>query len=451
MIRSIRNSFLGGVAKPRRVFWCTTIAFFVAVSTSLQSQVSARPTSFLASKVDLSIRESFDSNVYLQDKDPSLPGAFPAQRDSWVTTLIPRLSIGYGDAESQINGFYAPEISFYHSARSEDNIAHKLGLTLTLQRERMSFEQANSFVWIDGSKSGPIFAPPQDIPAVGGIPLRDRRDAIVYRGSIKVGWELGNFLIRPVGAAYIHDFKTHQKLPSVTQPLIYVNYNDRRDVNFGFDLGYRAMETTRLLIGYRFGVQDQFRGVSVFDPTRFADSPYDSYYHRFLVGMEGSPVPWLKVNFLFGPEIRDWRRDTPVGFDRGELLYWLDCSATLQFSAADTLTLVARRFEQPAFTSQSVYEDITYSINLKHRFNPELAATIGFQVYVGDWQAPVNREDWIYTPSLRISWQYDKNWLIEASYCYDWVDNKVPTSTAPSADGREYTRHIVTLTIKYSF
>ncbi|MDW7979798.1 MAG: outer membrane beta-barrel protein, partial [Verrucomicrobiales bacterium] len=378
-----------------------------------------------------------------------------AKKESWVTTLTPKLSLTYtAGAHFNAAGFYTPDIAFFHSAHSEDHVAHRLGLTFNGSAGELIWEQANSFAYIDGDEAGPMFARPQDVPAIGGIPLRDRREGLTYRGSFKLAYALGKFFLRPVASAYIHDFRTEQKLSTaVPQPYFYVNYNDRQDVNGGLDLGYKIAETTSLIAGYRYGRQDQFRGPSVFDPARFADSPYDSEYHRILLGIEGTPVPWLRLAVLAGPDFRNWRNTTPSGFDRDEMLYWIDATATLLPTKSDTVVLLNRRFEQPAFTSQSVYEDITYSVTWRHKFSDRVSGSAAFQLYIGDWQAPVQREDWIYTPSASLTYAYDKHLTAELSYSYDWVENKVPTNLpgATYAEGREFTRHIVCLTLRYSF
>lgn len=406
-------------------------------------------------KVDLAVKEAYDSNVYLQDTAPTstAPGAFPAKKDSWITTVIPRLAVTYTVSD----GFnaalsYAPELVFYHNAHSEDHFVHRSGLTFNGKADRVLWEQANAFSYIDGDSLGPLFAQPQDVPAVGGIPLRERRDALVYRGSLKLAYSVGKSFIRPVGSAYIHDFRTQQKLRTdVPAPYIYVNFNDRQDVNGGLDFGYKLTDTTSLVLGYRYGRQDQFRGPSVFDSTRFADSPYDSEYHRILLGVEGTPVSWLRLAVLAGPDIRNWRNTTPSGFNRDEVLYWIDATVTVLPTKADTIVLLNRRYEQPAFTSQSVYEDITYSVTWRHKFNDWLTGSAAFQLYIGDWQAPVQREDWIYTPSVSLTYVCEKHVTAELSYSYDWVENKVPTSVAPYAEGREFTRHIVALSLRYNF
>jgi len=77
--------------------------------------------------------------------------------------------------------------------------------------------------------------------------------------------------------------------------------------------------------------------------------------------------------------------------------------------------------------------------------------SVGFQLYIGDWQSPVQREDWIYTESIGLSYTHDKHRGAELAYSHDWVESQVPTSVATCSKGREYTRHLVSLAIKYAF
>ena len=135
-----------------------------------------------------------------------------------------------------------------------------------------------------------------------------------------------------------------------------------------------------------------------------------------------------------------------AGFDRNELLYFIDASVSLMPSKQDTITIAARRYEQPAFSSHSVYEDIVYDFLYRHKFCDRFTAGAGFKIYGGDWQAPVNREDWIFTPSAILIYTHDKHFSGELAYSYDWVDSQVPNTS-----GREFTRHLVSLGLKYTF
>jgi len=324
-------------------------------------------------------------------------------------------------------------------------------LTLSGKADEVTWEQANALTYIDGNHLSPTFGRPQDLPAIGGAWLRDRRDATVYRGSFKLTYPVGQFFVRPVGTAYVHDFRTLQR-PS-TNPDVYENYVDRQDVNGGVDIGYDAGKKTFLIAGYRYGQQDQYKLLDV-------DSHYDSSYHRVLFGVEGAPANWLKLSLLGGPDFRSWVSGTAAGFDRNTMFYWIDASLTLLPTARDSIVLLNRRFLQPAFGTVftggaakfALYEDISYSAAWKHKFNDHWAGSAGFQFYQGDYLLPTVREDWIYTPSVALAYTHDKHLSAELTYSYDWVENRVPISAAaPYAEGREFTRHIVSLGVKYTF
>lgn len=417
-------------------------------SLSAQTATNAAPKAWGVS-ASLTLKESYDSNVYLQDVEP-LPAnvaaaqaagltPFGAKVGSFVSTINPRLDLSYKPCEAfQASAAYNPEINFFHSAHTEDYNAHRGLLNLGGNVEQASWSWLNSFTYIDGNKLGPVFARGGDVPAVGGIPLRDHREAMVYRGAFKVTIPCDKFFFRPVASVYLHDFLTEQRpnpTPAVYQ---YVNYIDRQDISGGADVGYQLTDKFALFAGYRCGAQDQKKLLGV-------NSPYDNIYHRILAGIEGAPAPWLKLAIQAGPDLRNFTLTTPAGFERNEMLYYVDASVTLLPTAQDSITLLNRRYEQPAFTSQSMYEDITYDLTWQHKFNKAWTAGAGFRLYIGDWQAPVNREDWIYSPSASVAYTY-KKLTTELSYSYDWAESQVS-----NASGREFTRHIVALSAKYTF
>jgi hypothetical protein len=402
-------------------------------------------------KAELTLRETYDSNVYIQDAEP-LPanvaaaraaGLEPveAKKESLVTTILPRFSLEYAPAPAlSLTAVYSPELNYYHAADSEDYVAHRGQLNLGGKFGDVTWGLNNTAVYIDGSDEGPTFARPGDVPAIGGIPLRDRREAFVFRNAFNVKLPLGKFFVRPVAATYVHEFMTVQR-PNPSAAYVYENYIDRRDVNGGVDLGWQVVDKTALVLGYRYGASDQFTLLDV-------DSPYDSTYHRVLIGIEGTPWPWLKLAVLAGPDIRSFdsqAQATYPSFQDDELLWWVDAAVTILPTAADTITLLNRRYEQPAFSSFSVYEDVTYSLTWKHKFGSHWSVGAGFQLYLGDWQAPVNREDWIWTPSASVGYTSGK-FNVEFAYSYDWVDSQVSNT-----EGREFTRHLVGLSARYSF
>lgn len=387
------------------------------------------PWDFAAS---VAVKEGYDDNVFLQDN------TYLAHRRSMVTSFTPSVALGYQEfSEFKASVSYAPEASLYHSFSSENNIAHRGTLNLGGKSDNYVWDINNLFLGIDGSDIGPTFdvAHGGDVPAIGGIPLRDRRDAFVYRNSSRFTRNFGKLFVRPVFTAYVHDFQTQQSAAAG-----YVNYIDRTDVNGGLDAGYEVCPKTSLVLGHRYGSQRQGLRLGT-------GSPYCSTYHRALAGVEGSPTDWLKLNALAGPDFRDfYMGNLPAGFDRNELLWWVDASAVLIIGKNDTLTALVTRYEQPAFTSQSVYEDIVYSLVWRHQFNDKLTANAGMRMYEGDWQAPVNRDDVIYTPSLGVTYAFNKHLTADLAWSYDAVNSEVPNTT-----GREFTRNLVSLSARYSF
>lgn len=422
----------------------------------------------LTLKAEVGVKETYDSNVYLQDNDPlpanvaaaRLAGFSPVQanKGSFVTSIQPKLSLDYKPSSAlNLSVGYAPDIAFYHSARSEDYTAHRTTFNLGGKVGDATWDLANALTYIDGSTLGPVFARPDDIPAVGGIPLRDRRAALIFKNGFRITEPVGKWFFRPVATAYVHDFKTDQVYQTGAQKaqFAYENYVDRQEITGGLDAGYEVAKGTHAVMAYRYGRQDQFTlpgagGVIL-------SSPYGNTFHRILVGVEGSPASWLKLAALIGPDLRVWDdptrlRQTYPTFDQNEFLYYWDVSATVLPTKNDTVTLKSLRYEQPAFSSFSMYEDIKTDLSWRHKFDEHFSTSLGFTLYIGDWQAPVNREDWIYTPNVSMTYAFNQHLSAELAYSYDWVDNKVRNFAAePYALSHEFTRHMASLGVKYVF
>jgi hypothetical protein len=383
----------------------------------------------------LAVRATYDSNVLLQDIGDQ------AGRESWVSSLMPGIAIGYQKGPAfKLAATYAPEIVTYHSEASEDHISHRGSLQFSGVAGDSAWEQRNSVLWINGDKLGPRFTGGGDIPAIGGIPLRDRRDSAVYRNSIKLTRTFGATFLRPHASSYVHDFRTEKHQGSEPGFAGYENYVDRREIAVGIDGGYALTDKTWLVLSYRLGRQKQKKNQFL------AASPYSNNFHRFLAGIEGAPADWLRVNILAGPDVRDFCSATRPGFDSGEILWFVDASITILPTARDSITIAARRFAQPAFSSHCIYQDIVYDVSYRRQITDRFAAAANFRIYIGDWQAPVAREDWVYTPGASLSYTHNPNLSAELAWSYDWVDSKVPNTA-----GREFTRHLISLGLKYTF
>lgn len=384
-----------------------------------------------------SLKVGYDSNVFVQDTTPdgTIPGAVRPRHGSMITTtgaalgvdgrVIPALKIAAG---------YTLEDSRYQTASSENNLVHRVSLGLSGSVSGAPWTLQSALTAIDGGEVGPTFGGPGGVAAVGAIPLRDRRAALIERSSFQLIRTSGRWFVRPVATLYVHDFFTQQ-----SRAAGYENYLDRQEWTAGVDFGREMFAGTRFVAGYRYGRQDQLKLYGV-------DSPYDSSLQRFLVGLEGTPAPWLRLNLLAGPETRRFGNGTAAGFDPGRVLLWIDATAVLTPDPRDTCTMAIRRFEQPAFASCSVYEDITYEISWRRKISNALTAGAGCKLYGGDWPAPVNREDWILTPSLQLSYAFNRHGTIELAYGRDRADSRVPNTA-----GREYRRELISGTARYAF
>lgn len=233
--------------------------------------------------------EAFDDNVYLQNH-----GDTP-HKQSMVSTISPGLCLSRtqtGDWATNLLAKYSPDVAIFHSESEENHVKHNI-LANFGGKSQEWFDTANTITVIDGSHIGPTFTAPGAIPAMGGVPIRDRRDAAIYKMNYKVQYTSGSWLVRPQFAAYIHDFQTlHESTPG------YENYVDRSDFGQGVDVGYKFMKDTYLIAGYRYGWQHQ---------AELLDSPveYSNLYQRLLFGLEGKPLPWLKLAFLARPGLAE--------------------------------------------------------------------------------------------------------------------------------------------------
>jgi len=411
-------------------------------------------------KAEAAVKETYDSNVYLQDNTPNPANVAAAEaagfkpveanKGSFVTSILPKVGLDYKPGSGfNLSLGYAPEIVFYHSTPDEDYVTHRVLFNFGGKLGDATWELLNTASYIDGGKEGPTFARPDDIPAIGGIPLRDRRAAFIFRNGFRLTEPVGKWFFRPVATTYIHDFKTEQFYQASKAQYSYENYVDRQDISGGLDIGYEAAKDGYLVAGYRYGRQDQFTLPGAGGTT--LHSPYGNAYNRILVGVEGSPVSWLKLAMLGGPDIRQWDSTTPAGFDRTGIRYYWDASATLLPTRYDAVTLKSVSYEQPAFSSFSMYQDTKTDLAWKHRFSDQFTTTLGFTLYIGDWEKPVNRDDWIYTPSAGLTYNYNKHLSAEFAYSYDWVDSKVPASVEPLTNSHEFTRNLVSLAVRYVF
>ena len=407
------------------------IASLCAQTASPNLSVPAQPPEPWLPSASLGLKEAFDENVFLQSVTTN------AFRHSAVTTVLPSVGIGYQPSDSfRASLNYAAEAGFFHSDPGEDFILHRAVLSLQGAARQTQWEVSENFVAIDGSDLGPSFFGPGGPPAGGGPQIRDRRAALVERGQVRVTQSLGSWFVRPVVSGYYHDFETVQQLSPG-----YQNYVDRSDWNAGADFGRQLAgdQGPRVMLGYRYGQETQ---------AKLLDFPehYDNQYQRALVGLEGNLGNWSSLSISVGPEFRRYAGSVAPGFGDRDLIYpYVDATISLLPSASDVLTLSAKSFQQPGFSGRSAYLDSTYEAVWRHKLGAKLTLGLGLRAYNTDFLKPVDRNDWIVTPSVVAAYAFHRRFGVEVSYLFDDA-----FSLVPNTQGREYTRQLATLGLKYS-
>jgi hypothetical protein len=401
-----------------------------AEPSPIMTTVSPSPWSPSAS---FALKESYDDNVFLQGVGPN------ANRGSFVTTAIPSIGIGYKASPAfGATISYTPEINYFTSDTGEDSVSHRAGVKLGGTVESTVWEVAENFTAIEGSDLGPTYLQPGGAPAGGGPAVRDRRDALIERGLARVKQSFGDWFVRPVVEGYLHDFETQHKTTAG-----YQNFVNRTDLNGGVDAGWTGIKDTALFAGYRYGVQTEDQLFPNINATY-----YNNHYNRFLVGVEGNPWDWIKLTASLGPEIRQYDGIVAAGFDRNQVYCYIDTTATITVTKKDTVTLLAKSFEQPGFSGRSAYLDTTLDLAWRHKLTDKLTVGAGVHGYNTDIINPsAVRNDWILTSSGVVSYAFTKQLSTELSYLYDSAMNE----EAAYYPGREYSRQCVSLGVKYSF
>lgn len=410
-------------------------------TTFIATVLTALATSVVAAEwkttVSLAARGGYDSNVFLQNSSPApaMAGAVLPRVGSIVADLS--ASVGFEGPLTpvvKLAASYSPDAEWYLSEPGENHVTHRASLLFTAGSGHIAWSWQTSATRIDGANESPIFGCEGGATAIGGIPLRDRRDAFIGRSAFKLTYTGGPWFVRPIATAYLHNFLTRQsRVPG------YENYIDRSEYVGGADLGRRVCAQSRVYLGYRCGRQNQCDLFGV-------ESPYDWNLQRFLAGFEGTPAGWLKLNLLAGPEVRRAAHTLPAGCDTDRTIWWLDASATLTPGSQDSIVLSARRYAQPSFASLASYIDITYECSWRHVFGQGLTASAGYKAYGGKWIAPAVRSDWILTPSAGLSYSVSPRLSLEANWSRD-----AATSCVPAKPGREYVRHLTCASGRYMF
>ncbi len=411
-------------------------------------------TSALAEKpaalteLSVTVKETYDSNVYGTEFNPTLAGLPEvADVESWVTVISPkavlnlRSALGLGDnsAVTAFNIGYAADYAFYHSASSETNQRHNFSQQLKTKSDAVTFSLDNTFTYVDGKSTTPQYGL---LNAYGSASSRERKEQFQDRAKLQLRYDADAWFVRAVANVLYYDLKTQLHQPTGTY-VGYQNYIDRQDLNAGIDVGAKLNKNVSLWTGYRYGAQGQ-------DDLPWSQVDSASKYSRLLVGVEGKLASWLKVDLQAGPDFRTFDNATATRGIAEKNHTWLytEASATADLSANDSLVLAHKIWNFVSSTGVASYRDSTYGLTLRHKFSPALSGNLGFRILGSDYALPTVRKDWFYTYSAGLRYDVDKNWALTVDYARNEARNKLDHTAFP---GRTYSQDILTFGLRAAF
>lgn len=395
------------------------------------------------------VKESYDDNVLM------VSGKGPLDRqESWVTTVSAKVGFNFapllGDQKIlQVVGLgYAPDFVTYHDAAVESYTAHRFANTLKGGTDAFSFNLENSFNYIDGSQSAPIY-PGDDRFRSGfaSVAPRERRRQTQDRAKAVFQYDWGTFFFRPTAALLDYDMMTDLRATSG-----YQNYPSRSDVNGGGDFGYRLSDDLAVTLGYRYGHQDQERMAAAIDAYRFASV---NDYQRALVGLEGKPWKWLTFSMQGGPDFRSYA-DTAAVEDRHPVTYYGEAAVTVDASPSDTVAFKYKQWQFVAFGGRLPYFDSSYELSYRRKVTKQITLDLTGRIASYDFTCgsdPNNanlRNDYLYSVSPGLTYAFTPNLSVNAAYLIE-LGRNVQDNPPGGADYREFDHNVASLAATYKF
>jgi hypothetical protein len=407
-------------------------------------------------ELSLAVHESNDSNVYLQNVGPL------QNKPSFVTTVSPKIGIdlaplfGKPDLLQVASFIYAPDFLIFENAPTQSYNAQRFATGLKGKDGDFSYSLDNAFTYIDGNDFAPLF--PKSYNAYGTGTVRERLDQLQDRAKISLREDVGDFFIRPTASFLGYDLQTKHVNPSALDG--YQNYVDRFDVNGGVDLGYKVDPNDAFTLGYRYGEQNQ-QGLpfASYETKKGVEIQSSNDYQRVLLGYEGKPAKWLTLAIQAGPDFRSYNAATPIPTeDLNEVKAFAEGSATAELTSLDTLALKYNRWSWVSSTGKVPYVDSLYDLSYRRKLTDKLTFQAGARAAnsnydtntLGTAGAPSPRNDWEYTLSAGLKYDFTANLSADVSYSQDWGRSDDDVSDA-TANDRSFERSVVSIGTKWAF
>ncbi len=381
---------------------------------------------------------------------PSGSVAAVKDQSSQVTILSPRIAVDLAPLSDAGHAFqvlalaYTPDFVFYHSAPSESYVGQRFATAIKSRKENFSFDLDNGFTYIDGSELG-AFYPGSLYNAYGVAGPRERRQQIQDRSVVTFQYDKENWFVRPTASLLYYDLMTKlENLPG------YQNYADRYDMNGGADVGYRIGPHLAMTAGYRYGHQFQ---------EQFSFSPYSSSsdYQRVLLGTEGKPWKWLEIRVQGGPDFRTYPEDsskhiTPIE-DKRPITYYGEACLTAAITTNNVISFKYKQFRWVSSLGKIPYFDSAYDLCYRRRLSNKVVFDLKGKILSSDYTignlATCLRDDWEYSTSPSLSYNFNAHFSFTLAYCLNLGRNAQEGIANPQT--REYNRDLFSVGASVKF
>lgn len=392
-----------------------------------------------------SARVGYDDNVFLQDGGtpaPGVTGAVPAKAGSWFTRVSAGIDASWKPSDAfQLDAAYSPELFAYEAFSDENHADQKFDLGLRGREGAWSYQFKSNALFVDGDDTGPIYGYVGGGPAIGGAPVRSRRDQLNTKAS---GWLRRDFdgvFVRTAGEFVSNDYRT--RLISTAVVPGYSNYVDRSEWNAGADVGRDIAKNLSLFVGVRAGEQHQDNLLGV--PLN-----YSNQLTRLLIGIEGKPRADLTLRLLGGPDYRRYGRDVAAGFDRSRATRYIEASASWNATKSDTLTLSGKDYLWLSASGRCAYQHTIANLQWKHTFDADWSASVAAETQCGDsrdYSAPAtSRLDWIHAGTLTVTRNLGAATKLDLE-----IVRELGESAVDAKPGREYTHWMASAGVRHVF
>lgn len=382
-------------------------------------------------RVEASARVAFDSNVFLQNGGPLVPGATataPAREGAWVTSAAAGVAWrGTVAVAGKFGADYRAEVFRFRERPAENHDDHRVRISLSGAQDAAAWEISANVLWTNGARLSPLYNVLGGGPAIGGEPVRARRAQTVLRGGARVTCAQPGGWWRMLAAGLDQDFHTEFANG-------YAPYVDRGEYAAGAEFARDLKPGAAWVLGARAGRQRQA------DRPPAAGLNSTSDFVRVLGGIEGKLSAQWKLDLRAGPDFRRFTAAEPIAPGRRRAAPYVETTATWTPRAADAITLAGLHRLWPAGAGRGVYEDSTWELGWKRRWRENWTTRLGVRLADADNRADAypGTKPWhdrILATTGAIEYRWSAHVLIDAS-----IAGEEGRGLLPDTPGRAYTR-----------